>query len=168
MPNPNYDKNTSDMYSKNCQSCVVAYELRRRGYDVEALGRIIGDENNMPNKLAHHTELAWKDFEGKTPKSKNIGGKDKAIDDLKTEFAQHTKDIGRYHVKWEYAGKNYGHIVVCERFKKSLLIYDAQMGETLDLDSIINKIDKNKGLSILRVDNKLINADIINSIVKMK
>ena len=64
MPNPNYKVGIRDEYSINCQSCVVAYELRRRGYDVETLGRIFGDENNIPNKLAFHSELAWKDFEG--------------------------------------------------------------------------------------------------------
>lgn len=57
----------------------MAYELRRRGYDVETLGRIFGDKNNIPNKLAFHTELAWKDFEGKTPISKIAGEKIKRL-----------------------------------------------------------------------------------------
>ncbi len=33
--NPNYGKGIE--YSINCQRCVIAYELRRRGYNVEAL-----------------------------------------------------------------------------------------------------------------------------------
>lgn len=36
--NPNYKKNA--IYQKNCQKCVPAYEMRRRGYDVEALPTI--------------------------------------------------------------------------------------------------------------------------------
>ena len=35
--NPNYGKGKP--FSVNCQACVVAYEMRRRGYDVEALGQ---------------------------------------------------------------------------------------------------------------------------------
>jgi len=32
-PNPNYTKGSG--YQTNCQSCVVAYELRLRGYKYE-------------------------------------------------------------------------------------------------------------------------------------
>lgn len=35
--NPNYGK--GEPFKVNCQACVVAYEMRRRGYDVEALGQ---------------------------------------------------------------------------------------------------------------------------------
>ena len=46
--------------------------------------------------------------------------------------------------------------------------YDAQTGEIIELKSIINQIDKTKGLSVLRVDDKLRNTDIIDKIVRLK
>ena len=169
MPNPNYKVGIRDEYSINCQSCVVAYELRRRGYDVETLGRIFGDENNIPNKLAFHTELAWKDFEGKTPISKIAGGKNKTIENLKEEFNQHTLEIGRYHIKWEYARGNFAHIVTFERFSNGeSIIYDAQTGALLQLEKIIKGANINNGIKILRVDNLLVNNDIINKVVRLK
>ena len=60
-------------------------------------------------------------------------------------------------------------ILLCVNdLKKVCVYYDAQTGEIIELKSIINQIDKTKGLSVLRVDDKLINTDIINKIVRLK
>ena len=56
--NPNYSK--CEAYKNNCQSCVLANELRRRGFDVEALP--FGSQASL--KLARHTELAFLDKGG--------------------------------------------------------------------------------------------------------
>lgn len=44
----------------NCQTCVVAYEMRRRGYDVIAKPRY-GDAETEQRKLAKHEGCAWID-----------------------------------------------------------------------------------------------------------
>ena len=68
-PNPNYIKNRA--YQINCQSCVVAYELRRRGFDVEAFGNT--GQGCTPYKLSYDTNLIWIDPNtGEKPK-KNKG-----------------------------------------------------------------------------------------------
>ena len=36
--NPNFKILGSNLYKRNCPNCTAAYELRRRGFDVEALG----------------------------------------------------------------------------------------------------------------------------------
>ena len=41
-------------FSVNCQSCVVANELRRRGYDVTALPNL-KKEGNIPYELSGKT-----------------------------------------------------------------------------------------------------------------
>ena len=50
LTNPNFDPlwRTKD-YNCNCQRCVATYEARRRGYDVEALPRIL-DSSGNPDK----------------------------------------------------------------------------------------------------------------------
>lgn len=64
-PNPNY--NDSNAYRVNCQSCVVTYEARLRGYDVETLPNPQHDDSIL-TKLSHNTRLAWIDPETrKTP-----------------------------------------------------------------------------------------------------
>ncbi|GBU08850.1 hypothetical protein AwDysgo_21810 [Bacteroidales bacterium] len=103
--NPLY-KTGREGYSINCQSCVVANELRRRGFDVQA------QENtgvgSSPNKLARDTELAWVDPVTKSkPISKTAGGsyieggkiKNKTLKMLNTELKQLLKEEGRYNIK---------------------------------------------------------------------
>jgi len=43
--NPNYK--TGAEFQLNCQKCVPAYEMRRRGYDVEALPAIISENGTI-------------------------------------------------------------------------------------------------------------------------
>lgn len=56
--NPNYDKSTiviSDeekrAFSENCVNCVIAYDLRKRGYDVIAKSRLECDVSRKTDKL---------------------------------------------------------------------------------------------------------------------
>lgn len=179
-PNPNYGEAG---YTNNCQCCVVAYELRRRGYDVEAMKRIYGDSTNIPDKLSRHTELVWKNFVGEAPISSIAGGikgrdidkrgrvitKYKSISELNAELNDLTTNVGRYHIKWEWKESKTGHIVVCEKFGNGgIRIYDPQTGKQLKWGDILKRIDINKGVKILRVDDLMINEDIIDKIVKPK
>lgn len=182
--NPNYQKGIRNGYSQNCQSCVVAYELRRRGYDVEAFMRIVGDADNIPEKLAYHTELAWRvPGTNETPKKMIAGGikgrdidkrgrvitKIKSLSELNAELNELTKEPGRYHINWTWKNENTGHIVVCEKFANGgIRIYDPQSGEIYNWKEVGQKIKLSSGVGILRVDNLLINMDIINGIVKNK
>ena len=56
--NINYGK--ASEYSVNCQSCVVANELRRRGYNVTALPNL-QKTGNIPYELSMRTNWAWID-----------------------------------------------------------------------------------------------------------
>lgn len=53
--NPNHSYDYSE-YSENCQRCVVAYELRRRGYNVTALPTYKGDRLPIVN---HYGNGLW-------------------------------------------------------------------------------------------------------------
>lgn len=150
-------------YHINCQSCVVAYELRRRGYDVTAQGNTPG---STPSKLSHHTEMIWRDEDGKIPKSTMTGGID-----MLTKFEALTKTPGRYHIKWQWKGQRSGHIIVCERLKDGTLrIFDPQCGrEITDFTKYSRDFDGMwGGISVLRVDGLKIDGAIIADVVKGK
>jgi hypothetical protein len=52
--NPHYSE--AESYRINCQTCVVANELRRRGFPVEALANTKG---SALEELSHASEKAW-------------------------------------------------------------------------------------------------------------
>ena len=163
--NPNYVKGNDNGYNKNCQSCVVAYELRRRGFNVEALLRIPGDTLNIPVKLAYYTEMIWRDFDGNIPVS--INAKGDSIEKLNDRFNELTKEVGRYHIKWTWDKYTERHIVVCERFKKGgLRIYDPQTGKTIKWTKELENISLKDGIDVLKVDKLLVDTSIVNKIVK--
>lgn len=95
--------------------------------------------------------------------------KTKSLSELNAELNELTKEPGRYHLNWTWKNKDTGHIVTCEKFANGgIRIYDPQSGEILKWGDIVQKIKISSGVGILRVDNLLINMDIINGIVKNK
>lgn len=60
--NPAY-KNGGPAYRQNCQRCVAAYEMRRRGYDVVAKPAVVGNDGKLSAKDPLYS--SWKNvFEG--------------------------------------------------------------------------------------------------------
>lgn len=150
--NPNYKKK----FTINCQSCVVAHELRRRGYDVQAVGNTA---NSIPRVLSHHTELAWLDADGNTPVSKQVAwaweaDKKAMIKSMIANFETATKEVGRYHIKWTWGNMRSGHIITCERLADGTLrIYDPQNGKEITDFGEYGKNFLHNSLKVLRVDN---------------
>lgn len=174
--NPNYA--VSEAYRINCQTCVVAHELRRRGFNVEALANTAG---SWLEKLSHRTNEIWLDANGNIPEITRIGaiftkkyekngidyGKwNKTVSNRKqliAELESSITDDGRYHIAWTWnsSGRNLkGHIITLEKIGDTLRYYDPQNGRVIDnFYDYINDIKLNRGIRLLRVDNLRINAD---------
>ena len=161
----------------NCQTCVVAYELRRRGYDVEAKPRK-GDAEEIQNKIASHGDervCAWIDPEtGEEPeriqpdpeKSWNKKSATKWLD-------SQVKDGERYtlSVCWRRYG---AHIINVERVDGQLTLIDPQSGEKCQGDKIteyLGEVVLNPRTSydwrpeIMRIDNALPNPEYCDTIL---
>jgi len=162
--NPLYG--TEKGYGVNCQSCVVANELRRRGFDVSAQ-KNTKRSGNIPRELSTKTNLAWIDTKtGKMPIKQIAGGLSKTLDQLTNELHDLTKDVGRYHIDWKYKGVNSGHIITLERLPNGIIrFYDPQDGKIKTWDELKKNISLKSGVRILRIDNLLVNIDIINGVV---
>lgn len=150
-------------YSINCQVCVVAHELRRRGFDVTALPN---KETGVPRRLSTATQEAWRTAAGAVPTKQTAKGT--TASKIKKEFESLTKDIGRYHIDWSWKGrKPVGHIITAERLPDGTLrFYDPQTGEITTLDKIADRVKLSRGIRILRVDDLLINSDIVKGVVE--
>lgn len=178
-PNPNYAND--EQYRVNCQSAVVAYELRRRGLDVEALGNTKG---SPPERLSYHTESAWIGASGNIPVS-NITGVRKVIRrtrsgnvyekleptctdriQLKRALESDLAEEGRYHIKWFWMNSHKGHIITAERTKDGLRYYDPQSGKRImRLHDYVMGMDVARGIKWLRVDTLQANTDIAKKVL---
>jgi hypothetical protein len=114
--NPNYGKHAD--YNENCGNCVAAFEMRRRGYDVEANPRMA-----MPLKN-------WLDmFEGFKPlKPAADEGKAGVPDELTREIISWGEGArGTVYGVWDWR-ENYGHFFSVEVRDGKALFVDPQNG----------------------------------------
>lgn len=158
--NPNYKKSVK--YRVNCQCSVLANELRRRGYDVEAFGNTKEDWF-MPSVLAKKPEIAFIDATGKPPSVVGV----KVNGDLMTSLRGEMKDTGRYHIRFRFQNDG-GHVITAERLADgSLRIYDPQSGKIIKDFSEYTTAVKHNSFEYYRVDDLRINPDVAKGAVKL-
>lgn len=167
--NPNYGKGGE--YSVNCQSCVVANELRRRGFDVEAFGKI----NQEQTMIARDATLAWIDPQSGLKSVRQYAGFDSKKGKI-TKAAQisdiqsMTKEKGRYTIGVTWTRGRGAHIINVERLDDgNLIFYDPQCGKKYTWEEWISEVypdvSKSRYIRVQRIDNLLVNTSIINKIV---
>ncbi len=173
--NPNV--NQGGGYHTNCQSCVVAYEARLRGYDVQA--KPLGNSHEQ-HALARDPQLAWED--PKTGRMPSTIGNDKITTPAKCRtWLDETVETGaRYTLQNVWKGRgNSGHIISCDKDSSgNLRLYDPQSGKTYqgaDIDTYLNRckytatvwgISVNVSPRLTRVDNMAINTDLAKYIME--
>jgi SPP1 gp7 family putative phage head morphogenesis protein len=174
-PNPNFKQ--SHGYQINCQSCVVTYEARLRGYNVQTLPNTKG---SMLDKLSRQTNMAWIDpATGKHPAYIF----DEAANTVKKfyDFIEKTVETQkRYTLQFSWKGRSRsGHIISMDRDEQGALrLYDPQTGQTytgkqinaylgrLKFTMSIGGVKVSTPPKILRIDDKQFNLDVVNYIME--
>ena len=160
--NPKYL--TGRMYQINCQCSVVANEMRRRGFDVSARpNRRIMD--SIPTRLSYQTDLIWKDPQtGETPTIQRTYASTST--GTMNHFASLTQTPGRYHLRFHWRSRG-GHIITFERRSDGTgVFYDPQCGQIMkEKDFYFDRINTDRGIEFYRVDNLLVNTDMISGAV---
>lgn len=162
--NPHYGE--SKAYSVNCQTCVVAYELRLRGFDVSALPNTAG---SALSKLSKATHTAWQNITredipiiARTTLDRYGYIKQPPLKWAKVSAAM--TETGRYHIAWRWKRKRSGHIITAERLPDgNLRFYDPQNGMSGALD--LYKKDIAGNVRIYRVDTLAPNANIVKDVL---
>lgn len=148
--NPNYGKEKG--YDKNCQRCFPAYELRRRGHDVEAMPNY--EEGSGTSKRDFFA--GWECFRDAKVKGFFHGdepiGRERLFIELKG-----LPDGARAGIIWTWPDKNRSHIIACEKLAGQLIIIDPQKG-TVD-PATLGEADKEIGYTLFRADNLEIKED---------
>lgn len=169
--NPKFSRDSYE-HSHNCQSCVVAYEARRRGYDVQVVPR---NKYNKTQQLAEHSSWAYidpKTNEVCEPKSLYAAN----TLNLYNKLDSNVKSNERYTLSYTWhEGKLKGsHILTIERDENNeLRIYDPQNSRIIaGKENIIShfkeriKYNGTEPLKILRTDDKAFNKYFINDVVR--
>ena len=164
--------------TSNCQTCVVAFEARLRGYNVQALGNY---NNPTIKSLSHRTNTAWIDPKtGEHPEYKY----DASVKNAKTCYQWLEKELqvgNRYTIEFGWKGRRHtGHIVSIEKDKNNnIIIYDPQNGNiTTEKNDVLRYFQRFKyqmstyGMKIpdppkvLRIDNLDFNYDVVDKILE--
>lgn len=178
-PNPLYssDNALEKGYLHNCQTCTVAYELRRRGFNVEAkpnpkYGNLSGDIREVDVYYASHGmdfRSRFLDKDG-NPVPISRSGAIADTDDAKRLFIEgHTAEKGRYEVYCQWK-KGSAHVFIVERHKKNgnLVWYDPQSSKIATFkDSYLSRM-KSSTIEVARIDDALINPNFAKRLIKSK
>ena len=148
--NPMY-KDASASSSNNCALCTIAYDMRRRGYDVSA-------RQHPPIDLVY--DVGFEDvgviYKGASDAVKTFG---KASDSYKSMASEPEGSRGAIRCKWK--GGDSGHVVAYEIENGKPVLYDAQSG---DRYSNPNELFNNKECDVVeyvRLDNLKPNYNLV-------
>lgn len=172
--NPKFRRGVDDEYSRNCQTCVLAYELRRRGYDVMA-----GPRDDLGTAMAATlVSVVWVDPETKTYPVRRINAKVQTQQQAVEWFEETVKQGERYQLCVTWENTTSAHTVVLMRNNVGeLVIYDPQTGEHLIgsgpilkrfMSHVSIQYSEVNGFSpyLYRIDNALVNIPFVQKIIR--
>ena len=145
-------------YHINCQTCVLAHEMRLRGYDVEAQPNY-QDGSNMCLSLSMDSIGLWR--------NKATGA---LPDVLPLNSPVELKDAvpfgARGVLKLTWKRKGSGHIVSVGHDEKGVYVYDPQTGERHTADDYQNHFKgRYKNVCMWRIDDCAFDEKVANSVL---
>lgn len=160
----------------NCQSCVPAYEMRRRGYDVEALPF----DSEVQQRIRKDSTLAWiNPSTGRQPSRRHVGIR--STDAAIRRIRERIQPGQRYAMEfgWNKMDENgrivmgEGHVVALERpvasGGRNIMVVDPQTGEKLTVERYLEKKDIYlRSLAIYRIDNLELNPRFAADLMKAR
>ena len=158
--NPNHATDPSGgPYHRNCQRCVVAYELNRRGISCEAKPRIIPG----PDPVASQ----WRNlFVGQTWEKVGSTSRDRVannIVDNMSDWGVGSRAV--IYVKWKGKG---AHVFSAEMMPDGRVLFvDSQSGHTVDINDCLSMAMPTR-TEVSRVDNLKPNMVILDEVVERR
>jgi hypothetical protein len=146
--NPHYSPDY-DAYSSNCQRCVLAYEARRRGYDVTALPPYHGDL--LPSGSDYLKALS-------NPEIVSVGRSARRIESRMQQYGAGSRAIVRVA-----SGRN-GHVFIAENVRGRVTYIDPQTNSRysgLRLSHVTSA-------SLIRLDNQQFTEYARNAFTRQK
>ena len=119
-------------YRINCQKCVVAYEMQRRGFDVQAL----------PTEVNNNGRLYLDSFENIASQKTSFSSYN-TVSQLESTMKSYGPGArGIIYVKWQ--GRNQAHVFNVENVRGEIKYYDAQTGKQYSSNTVLSGAVKNR------------------------
>ena len=151
--NPHYSPDYRE-YSENCQRVVVAYEARRRGYDVTAQATFPGD---TLNQVAYNDDARgisrgrWMGaFQNAKPVNVSSTNSDGVMNNIKNQMSNYGNG-SRGVVQIFYKGGG-GHVFNVEQQNGKTIFIEAQTGRVKNMDQVMNFVRPDR-VALVRTDN---------------
>ena len=158
--NPNYKSRTAE-YTRNCQRCVYAYELQRRGYNVEAKARVLSGTDPMFGGNWKHG------FKNQTwTRQGELGTRNATVEKNIADKMKNWGDGSRAIVYVAWKGGS-AHVFNVENTGGKVSIFDGQTGKKHSLSEYLS-IAKPSKTMISRVDNLDVNEGVMKHAVQPK
>ena len=177
--NPLRTMNTPESMRGNCQTCVMAYALRRRGYDVVAKLRK-GDAEEKQYELAQSQAHGWLDPETGEELEPVVPKKNLTKKTARKWLDENVKD-GEMHT-FSFCWKKYpgGHVIIIEKQNGQLRLYDPQPDPTIEkveytgeeIERYLEDVSLNGDAArrwrpkLLRVDNALPKPEYYDTVLQ--
>jgi hypothetical protein len=146
LKNPNYATKARE-YRQNCQRCVSAYEMRRRGYDVEASERIFDGTDRLPYMNdPNGWPTVYENYELVSCASNTSVGTGNKVRRLMEGWGDGARAIVR--VQWRGSG---GHVFIAEQADGATRFVDPQSNGT-DVADYFQYV-KSRETYCMRIDN---------------
>ena len=168
--NPKYDSGGPD-YRINCQSCTLAFEMRSRGYNVEARPRgpaESGGGGEAADILSNGGVACYIDpATGRPPRRISLKTPNTRKEDQAQALVEKIDGIikpgERYAFVCDWAGQNCGHIFNMIKTKEGeFRLIDAQCGKNLDKEmayTYFTRAPRMVEMGMYRIDNTQITTD---------
>lgn len=164
--NPKFNSSTHD-YSMNCTFCTAAYDLRKRGYDVEANPISVVEGYTLDDicswykgaKSVSSFDIEYAYALSTTSYKDRLSKKDLLLKSLESngEGAR-----GHLALQWEGGG---GHDVVWEIENGKAVIRDCQLGKVVDISEYLSY---SSSYDYVRVDNLEPTEEILRTVRNRK
>lgn len=155
----------SEQYRVNCQTCTVVHELRRRGFNIVAKGRIEGFDTISETKMKWTERFGNKDEYVKSSVWAREHGYQIITKKRIEEFLLNNlgENDGRYEIYCQWK-KNSAHVFSAYTENHKVWMFDPQTGKSGA--DIIKYIDSMKGSKVwvMRIDDKVINLEMSKAI----
>lgn len=165
--NPHYNPDFA-AYSMNCQRAVVAYELRRRGYDVTALHTYQGD--TLPNAVTVKGEAVltsrWMGaFYGAKTDVVGARTRKKAEENLVNKMKSYGEG-SRAIVRVQWNDRD-GHVFNAEYKNGKMFYRDAQTGKSVNIQHYLS-MARPQSVGLVRTDNLKLSYRVRNFVTQTR